>query len=64
MTDLPRISLIEESRPLAARLHTCTICGQPIAIGSRYDRYVIANRDLVGPNRHKRLRALKCHYPR
>jgi hypothetical protein len=64
MSDLPRISLVSETRPLAATLHHCTICGLPIAIGTLYDRYIIANHDLVGPNRHKRLRTLKCHYPR
>lgn len=59
--DLPLITTISESRPLARTTHTCTVCGLPIAIGTRYSRHVISNDDAL--DRKHKLRVIKWHLP-
>lgn len=45
------IRKVEESRPLARRPHTCSVCGHPIAIGTRHVRCVFVDTSLRGPQR-------------
>lgn len=42
MANSPKLDIrkIAEACPLARRPHTCSVCGHPIAIGSRYGRIV------------------------
>lgn len=59
--DLPIAHELEATHPLAGRLHTCTICGLPIAIGTRYAKHVLY---LPGAlDRKKRLMAVRYHLP-
>lgn len=59
--DLPSIVTIASTRPLARSEHTCTVCGLPIAIGSRYERVVLRNDELL--DRAHSLRVVKWHLP-
>lgn len=59
--DLPLITTINESRPLARTSHTCSVCGLPIAIGTRYSRTLIRDDDLL--DRKKALKVVKWHLP-
>lgn len=62
MTDnLPTVSTISESRPLARTPHTCTVCGLQIAIGTRYSKHVLCNHDALNPK--KRLVVVRWHLP-
>lgn len=61
MTNLPHVSTISESRPLARTPHVCTVCGLPIAIGSRYSKHVLCNHDSINPK--KRLVVVRWHLP-
>lgn len=51
---------IAESRPLARTSHKCSVCGLPIAIGTRYQR--ILYRDNTSLRRD--VRVIKWHLPR
>lgn len=62
MNDLPRIRHVSHSRPLAAVAHLCSVCGQPIAIGSQYEKHTIVNCDALGRKAH-RLLTFKWHLP-
>jgi hypothetical protein len=42
------VQKIAEACPLARRPHLCSVCSQPIAIGSRYDRIVYIDKRNVG----------------
>lgn len=55
------ITLIRESRPLAALPHRCSICSHPIAMGSRYACVVV--RDNERQDRNRNLVTLKWHLP-
>lgn len=57
--DLPNVTAISEARPLARLPHRCTICGRPIAIGSRYGRYVYRDDDAL--DRKTAIRVAKFH---
>lgn len=46
------LQTIAETRPLARRLHTCHVCGHPIAIGTRYDRIVTVHKGDMKPRPH------------
>lgn len=59
--DLPVVHEIAASRPLARVPHICTVCGLPIAIGTRYSRHIIRNDDLL--DRRKNLQVVKWHLP-
>lgn len=59
--NLPTITTISETRPLARVSHLCTVCGQPIAIGSHYSRIVLRNHDTLNPR--KALAVIKWHLP-
>jgi hypothetical protein len=52
---------IRESRPLARTPHHCTVCGLPIAIGTRYQ--VIIYKDNEALDRNKSLKSVKWHLP-
>lgn len=59
--NLPTITTISETRPLARFPHLCTVCGQSIAIGSYYSRIVLRNHDTLNPK--KALAVIKWHLP-
>lgn len=59
--DLPIAREIEATRPLAARPHTCTICGLPIAIGTRYAKHVLYLPEAL--DKKRRLMAVRYHLP-
>ena len=56
---LPSIRQIAEGSPLAARPHTCSVCGEPIAIGERYTRILYLDQDTL--DRKHALRVAKIH---
>lgn len=58
---LPEIKQLSSTRPLARQEHKCTVCGMPIAIGTRYER--ILTKDLDALNPEKPLRVIKWHLP-
>lgn len=55
------ITLIRESRPLARFPHRCTVCGQPIAIGTQYSCVIVRDNDRKDKNRN--LISFKWHLP-
>ena len=57
----PKVTVIGERDPLAAHPHNCTVCGRPIAIGSRYHRVVLRNHESL--DRRKALVVAKYHLP-
>lgn len=65
MTDIAELSMVShltnlrESRPLARLSHTCSVCGQPIAIGSRYSRTVVIDAESI----RNRLKVIRWHLP-
>ena len=56
------VQRISTTRPLAKRLHVCSVCGKPIAIGATYERTVW--RDLTALDKKQGLRVMKWHLPR
>lgn len=54
------VQKIAEACPLARRPHTCSICGNPIAIGDRYERLVYVDKSQIGA----RPLIAKLHKPR
>jgi hypothetical protein len=60
-TDLPLVTTISESRPLAQTEHRCTVCGHMILRGTRYSRTLLRNDDAINPK--KSLQVVKWHLP-
>lgn len=61
MSDLPLVREISATRPLAGKPHTCTICGLPVAIGTRYARHTLYNKEAI--DRKRRLIVVCYHLP-
>lgn len=59
--DLPCVTTISESRPLAQTEHQCSVCGRAILKGTRYSRIVLRNDDALNPR--KALQVIKWHLP-
>lgn len=59
--NLPEVREVSATRPLAGRPHRCTICGLPIAIGTRYARHTLYDRGAL--DRKKRLFVVCYHLP-
>ena len=57
MYDIRQIAV---TRPLARTTHTCSVCGRPIAIGSRYERHLYRDDAALTAT----LRVAKWHWPR
>jgi hypothetical protein len=59
IVDLPNVKPINQTRPLARKVHLCSVCGQPIAIGQSYERHLVRNIDALDPK--KSLIVFKWH---
>ena len=59
--DLPSVRHLSSTRPLARLEHSCSVCGFPIAIGTRYERILLRDTDAL--NQKKSLRVIKWHLP-
>lgn len=62
MTDnLPQITTISETRPLAHTSHLCTVCGRAILPGTHYSRILLRRDDALDVR--KALTVVKWHLP-
>lgn len=57
--DFPLVTKLRESRPVAAKDHTCTICGHTIHKGTRYIRFVYTDDEAL--DRTHKLRTSRIH---
>lgn len=58
--DQPLVTLIQQSKPVAAKQHSCVICGLPIQIGESHSR--ITYRDDDSLDRRTALRTVRFHF--
>lgn len=57
----PEIKQLSSERRRALKEHSCSVCGLPIAIGTRYERILTKDFDALNPKRP--LRVVKWHLP-